>query len=72
LSTTKYGPYEHRRRSTGENATHEDDHRGPDREDQRQYSSFGRVPDTEDNSDPSLDTGNGTRSSAMTGWRDRE
>lgn len=72
LSTTEHGPYEHRRRSTGENAAHEDDNRGPDRGDQRQYSSFGHVPDTEVNSDPSLDTGNGTRSSAMTGWRDRE
>lgn len=72
LVTTEHGPHGHRRQSTGEHATPEDDHRERDREYRRQSSSRGPVPDAEDNSDPSPNTGNGTGSSTMTGWADRE
>jgi hypothetical protein len=65
LGTTEHGLHGHRRRSTGERITHEDNNRGSDREDQRQYSSRGQVPDAEDNDNPSPDSANGTRSSAM-------
>lgn len=72
LGTTENGPHEPRRRSTGERVTHEDNNRGSDREDQRQYSSHGRAPDAEDNYNPSPESANGTRSSAMTDWGDKE
>lgn len=61
-----------RRRSTGESHTHKISNRGPDPEDQRRHSSRGPMPETRDNPDSSLDTGNATRSSAMTGWPGRE
>ncbi|OOQ91139.1 hypothetical protein PEBR_01036 [Penicillium brasilianum] len=72
LNTTENGSHGHRRRSTGENATFEDDHRGPDREHRRQSSYRGPVPDTKDNPDPAPNARNGTGSSTMTDWGDRE
>lgn len=71
-NAAEYHSHPRRRRSTGESLAHEVSNRGSDHEDQRQYSSRGPMPDTRDNPGPSLDTGNGTRSSAMTGWAGRE
>lgn len=71
LGTTEHGPHEPRRRSTGERVTHEDNNRGFDQEDQRKYSSLGRVPDPEQNYDLSPDSADGTRSSTKAVWGDR-
>lgn len=71
-NAAEYHSHPRRRRSTGESLTREVSNRGSDREDQSQYSSRGPMPDTRDNPGSSLDTGNGTRSSAMTDWAGRE
>lgn len=52
-NTTEHKSHQRRRRSTGDNATREDNSRGSDREDQRQYSFQGQVPNPEDHSDRS-------------------
>lgn len=69
---TEYDSHDSRRRSTGDNAEREDSDRGPDRESQRQYPSRGSVSDAEDTPDHQPDAKHGTRSSAMTGWGDRD